>query len=119
MTININNADFITTYLAINADKFPPESLMLIQQKIAALHQEQQLKLSELSLKDPLLALLLSFFFGTFGVDRFYIGNFLLGLLKLITIGGFGVWTIVDWCIMMKTTRKQNLEKLLSFLNKL
>lgn len=116
---NTNNPDFITTYLAINADKFPQESLVLIQQKIVLLHQEQQLKLSKLHIKDPLLALLLSFFFGTFGIDRFYIGNIFLGLLKLITIGGFGIWTIIDWCIMLKTTRKQNLEKLLNFLNKL
>lgn len=116
----MNNDDsslnFVTTYLAVNADKFPQESLTNIQKQISHLSTSQQTYLSTLQLKDPTLALLLSFFFGTFGVDRFYIGNITLGILKFLTIGGCGIWTIIDWFIMMKTTRQQNLEKLTKFL---
>lgn len=43
-----------------------------------------------------LLALLFSIFFGTLGVDRFIMGHIGLGILKLITFGGFGVWWLVD-----------------------
>lgn len=115
----MNNHDpsqnFVTTYLAINADKFPQESINSVQQSISNLSAQQQLALNTLNLKDPTLALLLSFFFGTLGVDRFYIGNIMLGILKLITVGGFGIWTIIDWFIMMKTTRQQNLQKLIKF----
>ncbi len=42
------------------------------------------------------VAYLLSGFFGSLGVDQFYLGNILLGVLKLITFGGFGIWTMVD-----------------------
>ncbi|KAI8141878.1 hypothetical protein BJV82DRAFT_580143 [Fennellomyces sp. T-0311] len=42
------------------------------------------------------LALLLSIFFGPFGIDRFYLGYILLGLLKLVTAGLGGIWWIID-----------------------
>jgi len=46
--------------------------------------------------KDWLTALLLSFFVGTFGIDRFYLGYTALGVLKLITLGLCGIWTLID-----------------------
>jgi TM2 domain-containing membrane protein YozV len=46
--------------------------------------------------KDFLVALLLSIFVGSIGVDRFYLGYIGLGIVKLITFGGCGVWTIID-----------------------
>jgi len=42
------------------------------------------------------LALVMSIIFGDLGVDRFIMGHVGLGILKLITFGGFGVWWIID-----------------------
>ncbi|MBT6995592.1 TM2 domain-containing protein [Candidatus Woesearchaeota archaeon] len=43
-----------------------------------------------------ILTLVMSIFFGWFGVDRFIMGKVGTGLLKLITFGGFGIWWLVD-----------------------
>ncbi|MCE5329549.1 TM2 domain-containing protein [bacterium] len=43
-----------------------------------------------------LLTLLMSIFFGSLGVDRFIMGHVGLGVLKLLTGGGFGVWWLID-----------------------
>lgn len=46
--------------------------------------------------KHFLAVFFLSFMWGMFGVDRFYIGKIWTGLLKLLTFGGFGFWIVID-----------------------
>ena len=52
--------------------------------------------------KDQLVAWFLSFFHGIFGADWFYLargnGNYIAaGVFKLLTLGGCGIWWLVDW----------------------
>jgi len=46
------------------------------------------------------------------GIDRFMIGDTGLGIGKLLTCGGFGIWAIVDWFLIMGATREKNLAQL-------
>ncbi|MEQ9085779.1 MAG: TM2 domain-containing protein [Pontimonas sp.] len=48
------------------------------------------------SRREWLVALLLSVFVGVFGIDRFYLGKVGTGILKLLTFGGFTIWSIID-----------------------
>ena len=44
---------------------------------------------------------LLCFFFGVLGVHRFYVGKVGTGILQLLTIGGFGIWALIDFIMII------------------
>ena len=46
--------------------------------------------------KDWTTLLILSLLLGSLGVDRFYAGHIGLGVLKLLTLGGCGIWSLID-----------------------
>ena len=48
----------------------------------------------------------LSFVWGIVGADRFYLGKVWTGLLKLATLGGFGIWVLVDLSAIMAGTMR-------------
>lgn len=58
--------------------------------------------------KDWLVALLLSIFLGTLGIDRFYLGYIGLGILKLLTLGGCGVWWLIDLILIVTNKMKDS-----------
>ena len=80
--------------------------------KLLELDDSKWAQISSLQFKSPTVALVLSIFLGAYGIDRFYIGHIGLGVGKLLTCGGIGIWALIDWFLILGATRNENLKKL-------
>ncbi|MGY3766013.1 TM2 domain-containing protein [Vagococcus vulneris] len=55
-----------------------------------------------------MIALILSLFTGTLNFDWFYLGQIGLGIGKLLTVGSFDLWALIDWFLIMKAAKNIN-----------
>jgi TM2 domain-containing membrane protein YozV len=61
--------------------------------------------------KNLVVALILSIFFGSLGIDRFYIGKYGTGILKLLTFGGLGIWSLIDIILIATGTMRDKWDR--------
>lgn len=94
---------------------FPEENIVMLRDKFDAMDDDKISMMYSLQFRDPMIALILSIVAGSLGIDRFYIGDIGLGVAKLLTCGGCGIWTLIDYFLIMKSTKEKNFEKLITF----
>ena len=104
----------VDMFMMMNNKYLPESQILFIRERLLAADDSKESLLHTVQFQDPIIALILSLFVGNLGIDRFYIGDTGLGIGKLITCGGIGLWTIIDWFLIMNATREKNLMHLLS-----
>ena len=110
VTSSVTDRDFLmTTFILENQNKFNTVDLMTIKKALDKMSDQDLIMLNGVNFKDPTVALILSALVGGWGVDRFYIGDIGLGVLKLVTGGGLGVWWIVDLFVITGKTKENNI----------
>jgi TM2 domain-containing membrane protein YozV len=106
----------VDLFLMTKGKYFRGEHLIQIRDRLRRREDSDMGLLHAMQLHDPTLLLIVSILVGHFGIDRFMVGETGLGVLKLITCGGLGIWTIVDWFLIMGVTRDKNMERLQTFI---
>jgi TM2 domain-containing membrane protein YozV len=103
----------IDMFISTMNEKFPTENTMAIRSQLEKLDDTKFAMLQTLPYKNPTTLLIFSLFLGGLGVDRFMLGQTGVGIAKLLTCGGFGFWTIIDWFLIMGKTKEVNYQLLM------
>ncbi len=110
------DAQKVDMFIMSNGKFFEGHQMNMIRERLLALDDSKWAMLSTIQLKDPTTSLIISILAGSLGIDRFMIGDTGLGVGKLLTCGGFGIWAIIDWFMIQKATREKNMQKIQQFL---
>ena len=101
----------IDMFIASMGTKFPSEKLMLIRNQLEKVDDNKLMVIQSIEYKDPTTLLIVSILIGGLGIDRFMLGQTGMGIGKLLTCGGVGIWTIIDWFLIKKATKELNYQK--------
>ena len=101
----------IDMFIASMGTKFPSEKLMLMRNQLEKVDDNKLMVIQSIEYKDPTTLLIVSILIGGLGIDRFMLGQTGMGIGKLLTCGGVGIWTIIDWFSIKKATKELNYQK--------
>lgn len=102
----------VDMFILTNGKFFESHQVAMIREKLIQMDDSKWALIQTLQFKDPTTSLIVSLLAGSLGIDRFMIGDTGLGIGKLLTCGGFGIWAIIDWFMIMGATREKNMAKL-------
>jgi TM2 domain-containing membrane protein YozV len=106
------DAQKVDMFIMANSKYFEGYQLAQIRERLLQMDDAKWALVQTMQFKDPTLSLIVSLLVGTLGIDRFLIGDTGLGVGKLLTCGGLGIWAIIDWFLIMGATREKNMEKI-------
>lgn len=101
----------VDMFLMTNAKHFEQMHIPQIREQLLNADESVVANLMTTQFKDPTTILIVSILAGGLGIDRFMIGDTGMGVGKLLTCGGFFIWQVVDWFLIMPATREKNMQK--------
>ena len=102
----------VDLFIMSNARYFESYHLNVIRERLLALDDSKWGILTTLQFKDPTTSLIVSILIGSLGIDRFIIGDTGMGIGKLLTCGGLGIWYVIDWFLIQQATKEKNMMKM-------
>ncbi|WP_101775097.1 TM2 domain-containing protein [Pasteurella oralis] len=112
----MESKQFAESYVMTNASNFPNDKIFLVKEKLSTLPESRQSSIQAVDLKNPMVVLLLSIFLGGLSIERFYLSDIGLGILKIITVLFFGVgliWVLFDIYFCYKKAKELNFNKIM------
>lgn len=107
----------VDLFLMTNAKFFESHHIGSIRDILLKADDSKWVLLQSLQFKDPTTMLIISLLGGSLGIDRFVLGDTGMGVGKLLTCGGLGIWSIVDWFMIMGAAREKNLAQFWQVVN--
>jgi hypothetical protein len=108
--------DKVDLFIMTKGKYFQDYQLPHVRERLLRVPDENWVILQNIQFTDPTLLLVVSILVGALGIDRFMVGDIALGFVKLVTCGGFGIWWLVDFFLIMGATRNKNMERLQHYL---
>jgi TM2 domain-containing membrane protein YozV len=105
-------AQKVDMFIMANGKFFESQQVPAIRDRLLNIDDSKWGLIQTMQFKDPTTSLIVSLLAGSLGIDRFMIGDTGLGVGKLLTCGGLGIWAIIDWFMIMGATREKNMAKL-------
>ena len=105
----------INQFIMVNGKFFPEMMIEDVKQKLESLDESKENMLMATEWKNPTVAFLFAFFLGGLGVDRVWLGETGLGVVKLITCAGAGIWGLIDLFTVMNRAKMYNYNKLMMY----
>ena len=106
------DAQKVDMFIMTNSKFFEGHQVAPIRDRLLKLDDSKWALVQTMQFKDPTTSLIVSLLAGSLGIDRFMIGDTGLGIGKLLTCGGLGIWAIIDWFMIMGATREKNMQRL-------
>lgn len=110
----------VVEFLENNKDYLFPNKVysdIEVENALIAVPDSFEMIMNSIPFRKPSTVQFISFFPGSLGVDRFYLGDILKGVLKYFSFGGLGIWWIADMVSAKSRCHTYNCKKLMAAVN--